>query len=206
MNGRHHSGGSQWGVPELVGRNPAVDSALAAVANTPAFAQLVQQHAAAMGYHAGAAPMGGMVPGTVGGPGVAYGGTNVQVTDRPLLDIRELAIGFLQTGIAAGANFNVVTRPQVVFRGERLVVPTSPSGSGTLSIAQSFSILDLKIGNRSQLVAAQSLPAQAFIETGVGVRLSLDTAAIAQDVVIIVNNTTAAAATFQAVIFGTSAQ
>jgi len=132
-----------------------------------------------------------------GGPGAAYG-SQVQVVERPLTDIREFPLGFGPTSFPAGTEASVISRPQVVFRGERLVVPST--------VAPFFSIIDIKVGNRSQLVNSVALPAQMFIETAVGIRLSFDTAAVAQDVALIVANGTATATTFQAAIVGTAAQ
>jgi hypothetical protein len=132
-----------------------------------------------------------------GGPGAAYG-SQVQVVERPLTDIREFPLGFGPTSFPAGTEASVISRPQVVFRGERLVVPST--------VAPFFSIIDVKVGNRSQLVNSVALPAQMFIETAVGIRLSFDTAAVAQDVALIVANGTATATTFQAALIGTAAQ
>jgi hypothetical protein len=89
---------------------------------------------------------------------------------------------------------NVISRPQIIFRCERLVVP-----SGT---AEHFSILDLRVGNRSQLIESTELPAQAFAENAMGVRLSFDTASIAQDIVLSVRNETREDRAFRAVMFG----
>jgi len=182
--------------------HPAVQSALTAVASTPQFQQLVAQHAAAMGIMTPPAQ-----PSSGGGPGVAYGGQPV-VQERQLRDTRALALGFFATNIPNnGGQFNVISRPQVLFRGERLVIPDSPAwpGQSGSTQADSFLINDIKIGNKSQLVEATSLPARAFAENAVGVRLSLDTASIAQDVVVAVSNVDVTAATFRAVMFGTSA-
>lgn len=211
MNG-YHSGQYPMNYEisgQAAGGDP-VSSAMAAVASTPEFRSLVAKHAAAMGNPAWGGHHG--VPAypfpahpSHGGPGVAYGGGAPEVISRPLRDIREFPLGFDQTAIAAAANCNVVSRPQVTFRGERLVVPNSPSGGGS-NIPASFNIVDLKIGNRSQLPAAAPLSCQAFTEVAVGVRLSMDTAAIAQDVTLIVQNLLGASATFQAILFGTVAQ
>jgi hypothetical protein len=181
---------------QLPSTHPAVQSAMAAVASTPQFAALVSQHAANMGMNAPQA--------SVGGPGMAYGG-QPQVQDRALSSTRELALGFYQPGIASGTSYNVTSRPQVLFRGERLVISDSPAWPGGSSQTDAFQVLDIKVGNRSQLVEATGLPARAFAENAVGVRLSLDTASIAQDVVIAVQNVDTTSATFRAVIFGTTA-
>jgi hypothetical protein len=136
-------------------------------------------------------------PPYAGGPGAAYG-SQPTVVERPLTDIREFPLGFGPTSFPPLTEASVISRPQVVFRGERLVVPST--------VAPYFSIIDIKVGNRSQLVNSVALPAQMFIETAVGIRLSFDTAAVAQDVALIVANGTATATTFQAAIVGTAAQ
>lgn len=199
-----------YGPPELSGAlHPAVASAMAAVAQTPQFHALVRQHQARMGaggmHGGGGGGYQGDPTASQGGPGVAYGGGGVNVVDRPLRDIREFSLGFSQTAISTTGSTNVVSRPQVTFRGERLVCPSIASGGGS-TVAAGFLINDIKVGNRSQLAAATTLPCQAFVETAVGVRLSLDTAAIAQDITLIVSNIQAAAATFLAILFGTIAQ
>ena len=143
-------------------------------------------------------PHFGGYPSFLPGGGVAYGGRPVLV-ERPLRDIREYPLGFFQSGIGVcvGA-VDVVSRPQIVFRGERLVVPT-----GTASL---FSLIDVKVGNRSQLANSTALPAQVFTETAVGVRLALDTAVVAQDIAITVENISSDNATFMAALIGTAAQ
>ncbi len=177
----------------------ATQSALASIIKHPTFAGLVAQHAAAMSAGAASAPM------STGGPGAAYGGAPT-VQERGLRDVREFSLGFKQTAIPTGGNYNVTSRPQVIFRGERLVIPSTAAYIGGPATYDAFDVLDIKVGNRSQLVEATGLPGAAFAEQAVGVRLSLDTASIAQDVVISVVNNDVNSATFRAVIFGTAAQ
>lgn len=143
-------------------------------------------------------PHFGGYPSFLPGGGVAYGGRPVLV-ERPLRDIREYPLGFFQSGIGmcVGA-VDVISRPQIVFRGERLVVPT-----GTADL---FSLIDVKVGNRSQLANSTALPAQVFAENAVGVRLALDTATVAQDIAITVENISSDNATFMAALIGTAAQ
>jgi len=142
---------------------------------------------------------GNVVFGGFPGGGVAYGGAPA-VVERPLRDIREYPLGFFQSGIGicTGA-IDVVSRPQIVFRGERLVIP-----SGT--VASSFSLIDVKVGNRSQLANSTAVPAQTFTEVAVGVRLALDTATVAMDIALVVENITSDNQTFQAALIGTVAQ
>lgn len=186
----------------LSGATPqGVQAAMHAVMGTPAFAQMAAAMSHVGGYpaHVGQGTVGPApaMPAYSGGPGTAYGSA-AQVVERPLTDMREFPLGFLQVGFPGTTEAPVISRPQVVFRGERLVIPT-----GTAAF---FNIIDIKVGNRSQLTNSTALPAQAFIETAVGMRLSMDTAAVAQDVAIVVNNFNAFATTFQAMIIGTAAQ
>jgi len=91
----------------------------------------------------------------------------------------------------------VVSRSQLrAFRGERLVVPSD--------IAASFSLLDVKVGNRSQFANSVQIPAETFVEGAVGVRLSLATAVTAMDIALIVANQTGAPLAFRATIIGTT--
>ena len=133
------------------------------------------------------------------GGSLAYGGAP-RVVERPLRDMREFPLGFFQSGIGLGVGVvEVISRPQIVFRGERLVIPS-------ITVAPNFSLVDIKIGNRSQLVNSTALPAQAFTETAIGIRLSLDTATVAQDIALSVQNISGSPQTFQAALIGTAAQ
>jgi hypothetical protein len=126
--------------------------------------------------------------------GLWGGGKTVVQERRPTKD-REWAVGFDSgVAIAAGASATITQRPQVLFRAERLVIPATT--------AASFLISDIKVGNKSQTVSSGSLPAAAFSETAFGVRLLLDTCAVAMDLVLIVNNFSALAARFVAAMVG----
>jgi len=133
------------------------------------------------------------------GGALAYGGMP-RVVERPLRDMREFPLGFFQSGIGLGVGVvDVISRPQIVFRGERLVIPS-------VTVAPNFSLTDVKIGNRSQLVNSTALPAQVFTETAIGIRLMLDTATVAQDIALSVQNISGSPQTFQAALIGTAAQ
>jgi hypothetical protein len=123
------------------------------------------------------------------------------VSEQPFRAGREWVIGFDPVTLPArvapallGASVLVVTQPQVVFRGERLIIPSDIGGG--------VQIIDVKVGNRSQLAAGASLPGRTFDERGVGVRLQMDTAQISQQIIIIAANTTGADITFTASIIG----
>lgn len=118
--------------------------------------------------------------------------------DRPT-KAREYPLGFLSDAqIAAGAQADVTSRPQIVFRGERLLIPSD--------IAGQFSVVSIIVGKNPQQVSSVAVPGRVFDERGVGVRLSLDTAQISQDIVLRVQNIGGAAATFRAAIIGAAVE
>lgn len=112
---------------------------------------------------------------------------------------REFPLGFESpTTIAPGATATITSRPQIPFRGERLIVPSD--------IAGSFSILDLRVGKNSQFTSSGAVPARTFQENAVGIRLQLDTAQISQDVTLSVQNIGGAPQTFRASIIGSAVE
>lgn len=121
------------------------------------------------------------------------------VREKPPTESREYPMGFDTVGtVAAGANVQIISRPQVTFRPERLVVGGA--------IAASFLINDIKVGKNSQLTNSAALPGDAFAPTAFGVRLRMDTAQISMDVVLDVTNISAAPLRFNAALFGKAIQ
>jgi hypothetical protein len=91
----------------------------------------------------------------------------------------------------------VISRSQLrVFRGARLVIPSD--------IAPNFSLLDVKIGNRSQLANSVAIPAETFVEGAVGVRLRLSSAVTAMDIALVVANQTSGTLPFRATLIGST--
>lgn len=112
---------------------------------------------------------------------------------------REFPLGFESpTTVLAGATATITSRPQIPFRGERLIVPSD--------IAGSFSILDLRVGKNSQFTSSGAVPARTFQENAVGIRLQLDTAQISQDVTLSVQNVGGAPQTFRAALIGSAVE
>lgn len=112
---------------------------------------------------------------------------------------RRFPIGFTSDGvIPAGASATIVSRPQVLFKGERVVVPSD--------IAGDFTIDDLKVGKNSMFASESSLPARCMQEDAVGVQMNMDTAQISQDLSIAVTNISGADRTFRAMIVGKVAE
>lgn len=108
---------------------------------------------------------------------------------------RRFPIGFESDGpVAAGGSANITSRPQVLFRGERLAIPSD--------IAGDFVVEDLKVGKDSQLVAPGALPGRVFQEDAIDVQFQLDTNQISQDLTLSVMNVSGAARQFRAALVG----
>jgi hypothetical protein len=107
---------------------------------------------------------------------------------------REYALGLGSTSVTGNGSANINVQPQVIFRPERLVVPSN--------IAVDFLITDIKVGKNSQLVSTGALPAVMFTENAFGVRLKMDTAQISMFVTISVTNQNANARNFQGGLVG----
>lgn len=108
---------------------------------------------------------------------------------------RDYVLGLNSTGaILAGAPGTAVSFPQIIFRPERFIVPSD--------IAGQFLITQIIVGKNPQQVSADPIPARVFDERGVGVRLSMDTAQISQQITINVVNIGGAPAIFRAAMIG----
>lgn len=122
------------------------------------------------------------------------GGRNPYARESGSRDARSLLIGFQSLAIPIGGSVVVEARPQMLFRPVRLVI-------GAL-VAPSFAIDDIKIGNRSQFIAAGSVPAEAFAQNAVHTPLKMDTCQISMSIILQVHNVSAAIADFRAAMFG----
>jgi hypothetical protein len=112
----------------------------------------------------------------------------------PPRNSREYALGLGSTSVSGSSSANINVQPQVIFRPERLVVPSN--------LAVDFLITDIKVGKNSQLVSTGALPAVMFTEVAFGVRLKMDTCQISMFVTISVTNQNPAARNFQGGIVG----
>jgi hypothetical protein len=112
----------------------------------------------------------------------------------PPRNSREYALGLGSTSVTGNSSANINVQPQVIFRPERLVVPSN--------IAPDFLITDIKVGKNSQLVSTGALPAVMFTEQAFGVRLKMDTAQISMFVTISVTNQNPQARNFQGGLVG----
>lgn len=167
----------------------------------------------------GAMPLGGMVPGGYRGPQMApfmhpgfapapnlyraphpaaYGMGQPAIVHNPPTQVREFIIGFGPTVVNANSTAVFTAQPQLIFRGSRLIIPST--------IANNFSVNDIRVGKDSQAVSSNPIPAAAFSELGVGVALGLDTATPGILITLSVANTTGGNQTFSAALIGTSMQ
>ena len=112
----------------------------------------------------------------------------------PPRNAREYALGLGSTSVAGNSSANINVQPQVIFRPERLVVPSN--------LAVDFLITDIKVGKNSQLVSTGALPAVMFTENAFGVRLKMDTAQISMFVTVSVTNQNPGARNFQGGLVG----
>jgi hypothetical protein len=103
-------------------------------------------------------------------------------------------LGFFFLNIAAGAQVIVTTQPQVLYKPERLVVPTT--------IAPFFTIDDILVGNKSQFPSANPLPAEMFIPNAEAVVLELETVNPAINLSLRVTNISGAQQNFRAGFVG----
>lgn len=94
---------------------------------------------------------------------------------------------------------DVVSRSSAgAFFGSTLVLPPA--------VAERFDVIDIKVGNRSQLANSTSVPGELFQLREVGVDLALDMVTCGQDVALVVENTVDGSALFNAAIFGTASR
>lgn len=111
---------------------------------------------------------------------------------------QEMVLGIQSAStVAAGASEVITFRPQVLFRGTRLIIPDA--------IAPFFTIDDIKIGNQSQFAASGAVPAAAFgesVNSSGRPNLVMKTAQVSQDIVMTITNRSGAAAQFRAALFG----
>jgi len=120
------------------------------------------------------------------------------VVDRRNQKARRFPSPVTATVVAGGASATIAATPQTLFRPERLVVPAS--------LAPSFVLTDLKVGNVSQFPNAGELPLEIFAQTGVDCTIELDTVNPALNLSVTVTNITGGALTFRAGFIGTSVQ
>ena len=142
-------------------------------------------------YNVGAAPRRAMVRGR------AQAGmrqTSASVRARPALMSafpgappvaeKQIPLGFGNQAFTStsGTTLTFTARPQAVFRGRRLVIEFTRTGTTSTGL---MTITSLLIGTRNQLVGTLGIPVSTFGGTSVGVDMSLDPAAPGIDITIL---------------------
>lgn len=125
--------------------------------------------------------------------------SGVLVQQRQPNRSREYVIGFDSVvNVAAGTLFTATQTPQVVFRPERLIIPSDIGGL--------FLVANILIGKNPALAAAGAVPARTFSELGVGVRLQCDTVQPGMSIALQVQNISLAPARFTASFIGSAVE
>jgi hypothetical protein len=120
---------------------------------------------------------------------------NAQVVRQvPHQKSRKQSIGFVFDGLAPNTTVDITSRPQVLFRGTRLLIPSS--------IGQFIRVEDVKVGRTSQFAAIGAQPGIAYSELSTADNLQLDTSSPGMDVTLRISNRGGAAIDFSATLFG----
>jgi hypothetical protein len=120
------------------------------------------------------------------------------VAERAVGESNLQPLGFVALNVAAGAQAQVTTQPQTLFKPMRFTVPTT--------IASFFVLDDVKVGNVSQFPSSNPIPCEAFVPGMFGGGLSLRTVNPAINLQVTVTNIDNAAHDFRAAFFGISVQ
>lgn len=132
---------------------------------------------------------------TIGALGMRAGG----LVQRSPTKLRKYPMGFKgDADTPAGAVINIVRRPQVPIKLERLIV--------SAGVTDSFEINDVKIGKNSQLVSSDPVPADTFGPGAFQVELAGDTANVGHDVLVSATNYSGAPKRFRGAIIGTAVE
>jgi hypothetical protein len=189
-----------WGYPQIVGADADYNALMRAAAGIgrPDSMDMLDRMAIA-GIHGGYVgaevnPSQAMIEQAVA---MRMAQQGIVTSTRGPTKAREYPIGFDSGAVLIpnGASVSITNRPQVVFRVERLVIPSDIGGG--------FVVEDVIVGKNSQFASnTVGLPARVFDERGVGVRLAGDTAQISQDITLKITNVSGAPARFRAAIIG----
>ncbi|MFI5298847.1 MAG: hypothetical protein ACHREM_12185 [Polyangiales bacterium] len=128
----------------------------------------------------------------------------VAVVDRKATKVRRQMLPFPPTPLgpsgSAGQQQIVITTPQQLFKGRRLIIPSDIAGAVTIN--------DIKIANQSQFLTnsggtnGPTVPGRAFSEVAVELLLDLDTAQVNNQVSLVVQNISGGSVMFYAALFG----
>lgn len=120
------------------------------------------------------------------------------VVENALSRRRRYPLGFVPTVIASATSSLIPSAPQNLFRPERLVIPSD--------IAFDLGVVDIKVGNQSQLVQSVEVPAALFSEVAIDTNVTFDTAEVGNQVSVQARNKSGAPLEFTAGLIGTIAK
>jgi hypothetical protein len=120
------------------------------------------------------------------------------VTPRQNQKARRYPCPLPATVVAGGASATISTQPQALYRPERFVIAAS--------LAPSFVVTDIKVGNVSQLPNTGDIPGELFAQNGVDCQVEFDTVNPAINLLVVVTNITGGALTFRGAFIGTNVQ
>ena len=120
------------------------------------------------------------------------------VVDRRNQKARRYPCPLPATVVAGGTSATITARPQALYRPERFVIPAS--------LAPSFAITDIKVGNVSQLPNTGDIPGELFAQNGVDCTIEFDTVNPAIDLLVVATNLTGGNLTFRGAFIGTNVQ
>jgi hypothetical protein len=121
-------------------------------------------------------------------------GTRREIRNTPDTRWRRGIAGIPPTAINPAVQATISLQPQWVFRIARLVAPSN--------IAQDFALLDLRVGQVSQLVTVGQIPMLVLSEVAINVFIHCDTAMVGNLISLDVVNISAVAGTFRGALLG----
>ena len=120
------------------------------------------------------------------------------VVERSNQKARRYVCPLPATVVAGGASATIQTQPQCLYRPERFIIAAS--------LAPSFVVTDVKVGNVSQLPNTGDIPGELFAQNGVDCTIELDTVNPAINLLVVVTNITGGSLTFRGAFIGTNVQ
>lgn len=120
------------------------------------------------------------------------------VTPHPLSKSNKTYSPVTATVVGGGLSANISANPQQLFRPERFVIPAS--------LAPSFTIQDIKVGNVSQFPNAGDIPGEVFAQNSFDDGIRFDTVNPAINLQVALTNITGGSLTFRGAFKGTMCQ
>ena len=121
-----------------------------------------------------------------------------QVIQKGYTRKRRQVVGFASAAaIAAATQGSAIAQPQTLFRGRKLIIPST--------LAPNFLVDNIQIGVQSQFAAASSIPGESFLPQTTGDdNLTMDTCNPGIQITILATNVSGAPLQFRAAMFGDS--